>query len=107
MLGVVELINKTFLETRIYGLTSHAHLLLLSKDDRKSDLFVVIIATGLKEFHIEYLLPEDKRPWTDARVKGATKSIEEFKKYIVIAMSESLGWRDSSELIELYRSTKK
>jgi hypothetical protein len=62
MLGVIELINKVFLETKIYGLTSHAHLLLLSKDDSKSDLFVAIITNGLKNFilNICYLRTNDR-----------------------------------------------
>lgn len=32
MLKIIDLINDTFLETKIYGLTSHAHLLLFSQD---------------------------------------------------------------------------
>jgi hypothetical protein len=106
MLRVVDLINRTFIETKIYGLTSHAHLLLLSQDNSQSDWYVCIIANGLNEFHIEYLLPKTKQPWAKASVKGATKSIDEFRKFIIIAMTESLGWKDNSELSELYQTTK-
>lgn len=87
MLTIVDLINKTFSKTKIYGLTSHAHLLLLSQDNSESDWHVSIIANGLKEFHIEYMLPKNKQPWTGATVKGAAKSIDELKKYIIVAMS--------------------
>lgn len=97
MLAIIDLINNTFIETKIYGLTSHAHLLLLS-----SDRFVSIIANGLQEFHIEYLIPKEKQPWSNATVKGATKSLDEFRNYIIIAMTESQGWKDSDELKRLY-----
>ena len=106
MLRIVDLIDRTFIKTKIYGLTSHAHLLLLSQDNSQSDWYVSIIANGLKEFHIEYLLPKNKQPWAKASVKGAIKSIDEFRKFIIIAMTESLGWEDNSELNELYQTTK-
>lgn len=106
MLVIVNLIDKMFLETKIYGLTSHAHLLLLSLDKSESDRYVSIIANG-HEFYIEYLLPKNKQPWTNACVKGSTKTIDEFKKYLIIGMTESLGWKDSSELKTLYQSIVK
>lgn len=102
MLAIIDLINNTFIETKIYGLTSHAHLLLLSSDRSDSDRFVSIIANGLQEFHIEYLIPKEKQPWSNATVKGATKSLDEFRNYIIIAMTESQGWKDSNELKRLY-----
>ncbi len=105
MIEVIGLINMTFKETEIYGLTSHAHLLLLNDNSDESDWYVVIIASG-DEFHIEYQLPKGKRPWRNATVKGATKSIKEFKDYIIIAMTESEGWVDCRELEGLYDKIK-
>lgn len=61
MLSVIDLVNKTFIETRIYGLTSHAHLLMLAEDDDASDRFVNIIADG-SQFYIEYTIPVEKQP---------------------------------------------
>jgi hypothetical protein len=105
MLTIINLINRTFLNTKIYGLTSHAHLLLFSQDNCQTKRHLSIIANG-QEFHIEYLLPKEKQPWTNATVRGTTNSIEEFRKYIIIGMAESLGWEESSELMELYQRIK-
>lgn len=102
MLAIIDLINNTFIETEIYGLTSHAHLLLLSQDRSDSDWFVSIITNGFQEFRIEYLIPKEKQPWPNATVKGATKSLDEFRNYIIIAMTESQGWKDNDELKRLY-----
>jgi len=106
MLKIIDLINKTFTETKIYGLTSHAHLLLLSENNSMSDWHVVLIANGLKEYHIEYQMTKDSQPWENATIKGATKSIEEFKNLIIIAMSESQGWSKSAELNKLFTQIK-
>lgn len=115
MLSVLELINETFKETTIYGLTSHTTLLLLNKDSSLSPWYVGI--NGLEtapngqrnEYHIEYLMQSDNQPWSNARVQGGTTSLDELRKYIVIAMIESKGWTDSDELKKLYKEldTKK
>ncbi len=101
MLSILDFLNYTFLETKIYGLTSHEHLLLFSKNSIESDWYVVFIADGT-QFQIEFKIPIEKQPWKDALIKGVTNSFEEFKKYIVIAMFESQGWKESEELRRLY-----
>lgn len=101
MLQILEKINHTFLGLDIYGSTSHAHLILHSTNTNDSDWYVSIIAM-LDEFHIEYKLPRHKAPWPDATTKGATKSLEEFMKYLVIAMKESEGWKDNEEFNVIY-----
>jgi hypothetical protein len=108
MLNVIKLINDTFKETIIYGLTSHATLLLLNKDSWKSDWFVALNALETapngqrNEYYIEYLMTADKQPWTDAKVKGNTTSLDELKRYLIIAMTESSGWTSSIELKNIY-----
>ncbi|ANE51012.1 hypothetical protein [Flavisolibacter tropicus] len=105
MLKVLNLLNDTFPETEIYGLTSHATLLLLSEDSSLSPWFVAI--NGLEdEYYIEYLMTPDKEPWPNARVKGATKSLNELQQFIIIAMKESAGWSNSIELQRLYSDIK-
>jgi hypothetical protein len=112
MLNVIKLINGTFKETLIYGLTSHATLLLLNKDSWQSTWFVAL--NGLQtspngqrnEYYIEYLMTADKQPWTDAKVKGVTTSLDELKKNIIIAMTESNGWTNSIELKKLYEDLR-
>ena len=85
-------------------MTSHAHLLLLSEDNSLSEWYVAIIANDT-EYHIEYQMTKDTRPWENATVKGGTRSIEEFKKFLIIAMFESQGWK-SGELGQLFTQIK-
>ena len=109
MLNVIKLINETFKETTIYGLTSHAILLLLNKDSSLGPWYIAINGRETaregkrNEYYIEYLMTSDKQPWDNARIKGATTSLDELRKYIVIAMIESKGWTDSDELRKLYK----
>lgn len=105
ILSIIEFINNTFIETKIFGLTSHAHLILLAQNSSESEWFVKLITNGL-EFYIEYLIPKENQPWENAIVKGETTSMEEFKNYIIIAMVESQGWNDSDELQKLYLQSK-
>lgn len=112
MLHVLKLVNNTFKETTIYGLTSHATLLFLNQDSSLSPWFVAL--NGLEtspngqrnEYYIEYQMTADKQPWPDAIIKGGTTSLDELRKYIIIAMYESKGWSDSNELRELYESIR-
>ena len=105
MLRVIEKINQTFVETTIFGGTSHAHLLLFATENNDADWYVAIIANS-DEYHIEYRMPKDKQPWKDATVKGATKSLSEFIDYVIIAMTESGAWTENKELKRLYDKLK-
>lgn len=102
MLKVLDLINSTFTQTIIYGLTSHATLQLLAEDSSLSPWYVAL--NGLEDEHyIEYLMTVEKQPWPNAKVKGVTKSLDELKQYLIIAMYESGGWTNSKELNSLYQ----
>ena len=105
MLAVVAAINTTFVETKIYGLTSHAHLLLCPEDHVPADWYISLIANG-QEYCIEYKMTKAHRPWEGAVMKGATKSPEEFRRYIIIALFECGGWGKSTELERLYKDVK-
>ncbi|MBC7865884.1 MAG: hypothetical protein IAF38_23115 [Bacteroidia bacterium] len=106
MLSIIEFINVTFKETQIYGLTSHAHLLLRPIDNwTEVDWFVAFVSNG-KDFHIEYRVPKNKQSWENAKVTGEAKSFEKFKKFLIIAMTESEGWTESQELKKLYLKWK-
>jgi hypothetical protein len=101
MLNVIKIINEIFKETKIFGLTSHATLMLLNDDSSTSPWFVAL--NGVQdEYYIEYLMTPDKQPWPNAKVKGGTKSLDEIKKLIIIAMTESGGWTNNKELEKLY-----
>lgn len=105
MLRCIKLIDETFKETMIYGLTSHSALIFLAQDNSESDSFVTI-HSSCDDFHIEYLMVKNNRPWHNATVKGEAKSLDELKTLIIIAMAESQGWNGSLELKTLYKSVQ-
>ncbi|HEV7347670.1 hypothetical protein [Telluribacter sp.] len=105
MLRVIEKANQTFIETAIFSGTSHAHLLLFTAETNDADWYVAIIANA-GEYHIEYRMSKDKQPWQNATVKGATKSLDDFMNYIIIAMNESGAWAENIELKRLYMKLK-
>jgi hypothetical protein len=43
-------------------------------------------------------MPAHKAPWPYATVQGTPNSLEEAKKYLLIAMNESEGWKENLEL---------
>jgi hypothetical protein len=100
MLHVLDLINTTFKQTQLWGLTSHARLILRNTDDFGSDSLVIVNGFA-GEYYIEYLLPPNKRPWNYAYVHGTATSLDELRQYLVIAMTESGGWPDNEELRQL------
>lgn len=108
MLEVLEFLNVCFKNTVIYGLTSHSHLLLFN-NNKSEDYYVSLVGYKSKyynEFIIEYLLPSDKSPWEGAVVKGGTAELEDFKKMIIISMTESGGWKDNPELEDCFKNYK-
>jgi hypothetical protein len=100
MLNWIYRINSEFKETEIWGLTSHYHLILQNKNDYTSKTYV-ILTTGMDEYHIEYLIPNESKPWENAFVKGATKSLDKAMKMLKISMLNSKGWNKSTELNEI------
>ncbi|HCR77755.1 MAG TPA: hypothetical protein DIW37_15405 [Chryseobacterium sp.] len=105
MLKILDFMNDVFKDTFIYGLTSHAHLLLFSNDEEdKHHIEIIGFQSGSYEvFAVQYFIPEHKSPWKNAVVKGETTQFEEFKKMIVISMMESGGWKDNLELINFQK----
>ncbi|ROH99612.1 hypothetical protein [Chryseobacterium daecheongense] len=105
MLKVLEILNRIFKETDIYGLTSHTTLLLLSKDDNELEWFVAI--NGFENrFCIEYIIPKKDSPWENATIKGQTTSLDLFEEMIIISMYKSEGWIDNIELKKMYDKKK-
>lgn len=98
MLAFIEMINQTFCETQIWGLTSLYRLALQTKDQWDSECFVIVNCIGNNEYYFEYLMTADKKPWDNATVNGVTQNLKEAKKYLLIAMKESGGWADNTEL---------
>ena len=106
MLSFLSMVNNTFLNTTIYGFTSHYSLCIKSEDHWESDFYVVIQGYGDQKFQLEYKMPETKSPWKYAMVKGQANTIEEAKDFLIIAMAESGGWTNNKELRNLYHKLK-
>jgi hypothetical protein len=101
MIQFIGVINSLFKQTQIWGLTSHDRLILQSVDNSASVCYVMISSIGHDYYFFEYLLPANKRPWSDALVRGETQSLADAEKYLLIAMRESEGWVGNEELDRL------
>ena len=101
MLRLIDVINGLFKQTQIWGLTSHARLILQNTDDSATGSYVTISSSGQNYYHVEYLLPVDKQPWSYAQVSGQAQSLTEAENYLLIAMRESEGWVGNEELNRL------
>src|SRR4051794_23375922 len=62
MLDLIARLRALPDERRVFGLTSHYHLCLLSQDTYTSPWFVNVIGTD-REYVIEYLMPKHEAPW--------------------------------------------
>lgn len=97
MQKIVAWLDHTFPETKLFGLTSHYNLLLLSEDISYANKYVKITADPIR-YYIDYLMPQEIAPWKGAWVTGWTDNLEDAKKYILIGMKNSKGWEESEEL---------
>ena len=101
MLRIIEEINNVFVATDMFGSTSLAHLLLYPTATMETAWYLSIIANP-REYYIEYKMPKDEQPWENATVKGIAQSLDEFMKYLIMAMTKCGGWAESKELAILY-----
>jgi hypothetical protein len=79
-------------DRRVFGLTSHYRLCLLSQDTYTSPWFVIVSALDERNFYIEYLMPEREAPWQHAYVRGEARSADDAVRMIETAMKKSGGW---------------
>lgn len=106
MLSFISMTNETFIDTTLYGLTSHYGLVIQATDKWDDDWFVSVYSIGDKKFLFEYKMTETKSPWKYAVVKGQANTIDEARSYLIIAMTESEGWKGNTELSKLYAQLK-
>ncbi|WP_300599141.1 hypothetical protein [Niabella sp.] len=106
MLSFISMINETFIDTTLYGLTSHYALVIQAINRWDHGWFVTVYSIGDKKFQFEYQMTETKSPWKYAIVKGQANTIDEARSYLIIAMTESEGWKGNNELNELYAELK-
>jgi hypothetical protein len=80
-------------ERRVYALTSHCQLCLLAEDSYVAPWLVVIEPHGTPiHSEVDYLMPEGRGPWPQARVRGSAQSEDEAVQMILTAMEASAGW---------------
>jgi len=106
MLEFIRMINQAFVETKLWGLTSHFRLVLQSEDKWNAGWYIIVSCVGGKEYYFEYLLPDNKSPWPNAYVRGVAYSLNEAKNYLLIAMKETGGWTLNDELRKLFLELK-
>ena len=106
MLKFIDMVNSTFKETHLWGLTSHYHLKLFPINNCESDWLISVISPGNDEYYIEYRIPENKAPWKYAFIKGVANSLKEARKYLAISMKESTGWIENSEVNDVLKENE-
>lgn len=106
MLEFISMVNDTFKNLILFGLTSHYSLVIQATDNWEDGWFVTVYSIGDKKFQFEYKMTETKSPWKYAVVKGQANTIDEARSYLIIAMTESEGWKANTELNRLYSGLK-
>jgi hypothetical protein len=96
MLDLIARLRAVPDERTVYGLTSLYRLCLLADDTWKSPWFVIISALDKRNYHVEYLMPENVAPWPRAYVRGEARSEDEALQMIMTAMENSKGWGHKS-----------
>jgi len=97
MLAFLRTINELFPTTQLFGLTSHYRLVIRSEDTLGSEWLIIVSAVA-GWYYFEFLVPKEKAPWENAFVRGEAKSLDDAKKYLLIAMRECEGWKTNDEL---------
>ena len=92
MLSLLPLLDDLCRTQHAWGLTSLAHLWLLSEDAWTSRWHVCITACPGEGYRIRYRMPETRAPWPDAVVDGQARDEAHACQLIAIAMRESGGW---------------
>jgi hypothetical protein len=92
MIGFLPLLRDACAEHEVWGLTSHSRLWLLAKDDYTSVWLVSIQAWPADGFRIQYRMPRDEAPWSEAIVEGFARDEAEACALVRIAMNRCKGW---------------
>ena len=100
MITAVELIDRLFPTTQLFGLTSHGRLVLLSHDSSKPP-WHIIVSHQIHEYQLEHMLGRNQHPWPGATALCTAKTIDELEKLLVLAMDLTGAWSDNEELKRL------
>ena len=92
MLQLLPLVEALCSDIPVWGMSSHATLVLLAEDASDAPGFVRISPVGKHGYEISYLMPEHEAPWPYARVTGHAPDTQSAGEMIRVAMQKSGGW---------------
>ena len=72
MLDFISMVNETFKNSTLFGLTSH-HSLVIQATDNWEMVGLTVYSIGDGKFQFEYKMSELESPWNYAIVKGQAK----------------------------------
>ena len=78
----------------VWGLTSHYRLALLAQDSYETPWFVIVAVLDMRNYFVEYLMPERVAPWPHAYVRGEARTEDDAVQMIMTAMEKSEGWSE-------------
>ena len=76
MIKWIERIEKKLPDAKIYGLTSHMHLILMPGETYREDWAVKLIGMD-NHYTVQYLMPRKDSPWLNAYVTGEFTDFDE------------------------------
>jgi len=97
MLDLIARLRASPDKREVYGLTSHYRLCFLAEDTSRSPWFVIVAALDKRNYFVEYLMPKDVAPWSNAYVRGEAKSEDDVIQMILTAMDKSGGWHPTAQ----------
>lgn len=76
MIRWIERIEKKVPDAKIYGLTSHMHLILMPGETHHDEWAVKLIGMD-NHYTVQYLMPRKHSPWLNAYVTGEFTDFDE------------------------------
>lgn len=76
MIRWIKRIEKKLPDAKMYGLTSHMHLILMPGETYKDDWAVKLIGMD-HHYTVQYLMPRKDSPWLNAYVTGDFTDFDE------------------------------
>jgi hypothetical protein len=92
MLEVLRLLRGTPWKGVVYGLNSHAALVLLKEDTHATTRWVTVDPWRRSGYEVRYYLPESEAPWTGAQCGGIATTPAEAAEMAVLGMKLCGAW---------------
>lgn len=92
MLSLLPRLHVHCERREVYGLTSLYGLWLLAEDDYTSPWRVHVVAYGHSNFQVQYRMPRDEAPWSEALVTGDADGVDKAMQLVDGAMTRSRAW---------------